>query len=344
MNTVRLVIVGFGLAGRRHADAIAQVEHVELAGIVEPNLRDDDDAATDVAVYKNLADLFADAKPHGVMLATPTPLHVAQGLECVANRCPAFVEKPLATTAADARQLVDAASQADVPLLVGHHRRHNPLIHKARDLIAAGKIGDIRAVHANCWFYKPDEYFDAAAWRKRKGAGPVSVNLAHDVDLLRYLCGEIVSVQAQATAAVRGYENEDVAAAVVRFANDAIGTITVSDSIVAPWSWELTSREYPIYPATAQSCYLIGGSHGALSIPHLSLWTHKDARNWWTPINATSIPRDTGDPLINQIAHFAEVIRGNAEPLVSGMEGLKTLQVIEAIQSSAANNEIVFIA
>lgn len=178
---------------------------------------------------------------------------------------------------------------------------------------------------------------------KKKGAGPISVNLVHDVDLVRYLCGEVVSVQAQATHSSRGFENEDVAAAVLRFDNGAIGTITVADTVVAPWSWEMTSREYPTYPPTSQSCYLFGGTHGSLSVPDLTLWSHQGERDWWNPISATTLPREASDPLVNQIAHFADVIAGKEAPLVSGSEGLKTLQVIEAIQLAAKSEEQVIV-
>ena len=340
----RLVIAGLGLVGKRHAEAIRRLKKVELVGIVDPS-----DSARGFAAdrglpwFGSLSEMFADQSPAGVILATPTPLHVDQGLECVAAGCPTLVEKPLATSSADARRLVDAATGAGVPLLVGHHRRHNPLIQKAREVIKSGEIGDIRAVHSTCWFYKPDRYFDEAPWRKRQGAGPISVNLVHDVDLIRHLCGEVVSVQAQAAPSIRGFENEDLAAAVLRFENGAIGTITVSDSVVSPWSWELTAREYQGYPSTSQSCFLVGGTHGSLSIPDITLWTHSGDRNWWNPISATAMPRDASNPLENQIAHFAGVISGKEQPLVSGQEGLRTLQVIEAIQTAARRGETVFI-
>ena len=342
---VRLVIAGIGLVGRRHAAAIGQVAGAELDAIVDPSAEGQAWAeARTLPWYETLEAMFAARSPDGVILATPTPLHASQGLDCVRRACPVLVEKPLATTADEARPLVVAAEKAGVPLLVGHHRRHNPLIRKAHEMLASGMIGELRAVHASCWLYKPDPYFDTAPWRKRKGAGPISVNLVHDVDLIRHLCGEVVSVQAQAAPSARGFENEDVAAAVVRFANGAIGTITVSDSIVAPWSWEMTSAEYPIYPATSQSCYQIGGSRGALSVPDLTLWTHPGGPDWWSPISATTTPKEASDPLVNQIAHFADVIAGVAPPLVSGREGLKTLQVIEAIQVSSATSTLVEIA
>ena len=127
----------------------------------------------------------------------------------------------------------------------------------------------------------------------------------------------------------------------LKFDNGAIGTVTLSDSIVAPWSWEFTSREYPIYPYLEQSCYQIGGSHGALSVPDLNLWAHKKKRDWWTDMTAETIACDVSDPLILQIRHFVEVIHGKTTAFVSGREGLRTLAVIDAIQIAAKSGKII---
>lgn len=341
-HVVNLVVVGLGLVGKRHADAIKRLKGVRLVGIVEPSCTTQDiKDEYNVPCFSNLTDMFAQAKPDGVIVATPTPSHVELGLEIISNGCAALIEKPLAVSSIEAENLVNFAKRKDVPLLVGHHRRHNPLIKKAHELISDGEIGDVRAVHANCWFYKPDHYFDEAPWRKRNGAGPISVNLVHDIDLIRYLCGEISTVQAQSAPSQRGYDNEDVASVLLSFENGAVGTVTVSDSIVAPWSWELTSGEYPIYPKTAQSCYKIGGSQGSLSVPDLTIWKHKTQRDWWSPITATSVPRDASDPLDNQILHFAKVVLGDEAPLVTGLEGLKTLRVVEAIAQAAHSNSLI---
>ncbi|WP_299948578.1 Gfo/Idh/MocA family oxidoreductase [uncultured Ruegeria sp.] len=339
----RVAIVGIGLVGRRHADAIRALRHVDLVAVVDPS--DEGRAYADehgVECYETLEEMFANQSPDGAVLATPTTLHVEQGLTCVRHGCPVLVEKPIAVEAIAALELVQQAEKANVPLMVGHHRRHNPLIKSAKEAIASGKIGDVRAVHANCWFYKPDEYFDAAPWRKKPGAGPISVNLVHDVDLLRHLAGEVITVQAQSAVSQRGYDNEDVAGALLTFEGGAIGTISVSDSIVAPWSWEMTSQEYPIYPSTTESSYMIGGSHGSLSVPDLRLWSYQGGqRDWWTSISSTALKKGASDPLVNQLRHFVEVARHEADPIVSGWEGFRTLQVIEAIQNSCRTGEVI---
>lgn len=336
-NTIKLAVVGAGLVGQRHITAMQQVDHVELTAVVEPHAKN----SMPAPLFQTMDDMFAAVDVDGVILSTPTPMHVEGGQTCVARGVPVLIEKPLATSAADAVGLIAAARRAGTPILVGHHRRHNPLIQKAAELVRAGAIGEVRAAQVTCWFYKPDDYFDIAPWRKEAGAGPISVNLVHDVDLMRHFLGEVVSVQAQKAMSRRGYANEDLAAAVLRFESGALCTITVSDSVVSPWSWELTSREYPIYPATGESCYLIGGSEGALSIPDMRLWQHAGKTSWWEPIKATTVPLSASDPLINQIAHFADVIRGTAQPLVSGEEGLRTLKVVEAIQRAAQSQTLI---
>ncbi|MEL7104928.1 MAG: Gfo/Idh/MocA family oxidoreductase [Pseudomonadota bacterium] len=342
-DRVGLAVAGYGLVGRRHVDAIGATDWAVVAAVIEPDAAARQDASdAGFAVFETLEAFLRDGAAEGVILATPSPMHVDQGLACVAKGLPVLVEKPIATRADDAMAFVAAADAAGVPLLVGHHRRHNPLIQRAKALIDEGRIGTIRAVQSTCWLYKPDAYFDAAPWRKDAGAGPVSVNLVHDVDVLRYLCGEVVSVRAVARPSARGYANEDVASAVLEFESGAVGTITVSDSIVAPFSWEMTSREHPIYPPVDATCCVIGGSHGSLSIPDLKLWTYKDgARDWWTPLSAEIVDHVAADPLVNQIENFVSVIRGAGQALVSGREGARTLRVIEAIQKAADSGAVL---
>lgn len=338
----RLVVVGAGLVGKRHVAAINRSAVAELAAIVEPSTGGEEYAnANNAAYFEDLDQLFSGMSPDGIILATPTKLHAPQALDCLANNCPVLIEKPITVTANEAAAIVHASQASGVPVLVGHHRRHNPLVQESHRLIREGTIGDVRTAQVTCWFYKPDDYFDDAPWRKQNGAGPISVNLVHDIDLMRHFCGEIVRVQAQASPSNRGYDNEDAATAIVCFESGALGTITVSDGVVAPWSWELTSGEYPVYPKTNQSCYLLGGSEGSLSLPDMTVWKHQGEKSWWNPIGGTVAPRPAADPLCNQIDHFVDVIHGVAEPLVSAEEGWRTLQVIEAIQIAAATQQAV---
>ena len=342
MNTpVQIAIAGAGMIGRRHAEAIAAAPGVALHSIVDPS-----DAGRAHAEkigarwHGSLAALFDPGSsyglPDGVIIATPNQIHVENALACIAAGVPALIEKPLATDLEAGRDLVAAGERAGVALLVGHHRRHNPLIAMAKQQIADGLLGSIVAVHGMFWLMKPESYFDTG-WRREPGAGPVMLNLVHDIDLMRHLIGEIASVQALASQAVRGHAVEDTAALLIRFDNGALGTFNVSDTIVAPWSWELTAAENPAYPPTGQSCYFIGGTHGSMEMPNARVWTNPGERSWWEPMAATSYPVGRDDPLVRQINQFARVIRGQEPPLVPAEEGLKTLHVIDAVQRSMAS-------
>jgi predicted dehydrogenase len=341
-----LAIAGAGLVGTRHAEAITAASYdIRLSAIVDP--AEAGKVLADrfgVSHFTSLDSLLSGAeKPDGIILATPNQHHLEGGLLCVAAGVPVLVEKPLATESTAGKQLVDAAAAAGVHLLTGHHRRHNPLIRGAKEEIEAGSIGEIVSVNAMTWFYKPDGYFDVE-WRRKPGGGPVFINLIHDIDILHYLCGSIESVFAFESKKIRGNPVEDSCAINLRFTSGALGTVNVSDTIVAPWSWELTAAENPAYPATSEFCYLIGGTHGALELPALRLWRNHASRDWHEPIDTESIPFDSDEPLALQIRQFAAVIRGEAEPLVSGRDGLEALRVVEAIKTSATTGKTVTLA
>ncbi|MEM7743037.1 MAG: Gfo/Idh/MocA family oxidoreductase [Pseudomonadota bacterium] len=339
-----LAVIGAGLIGRCHAALIADSAEATLSAIADP-APDARHLAEEMGVpwFPDLPHLLEAQHPDGIIIATPNQRHRADGEAAVAAGIPALVEKPLAGDVADAEALVSAADRAGVPLLVGHHRRHNPIIAAAKAAIARGELGRIVAVHAQFWLCKPDDYFEVD-WRRQPGAGPVLINLIHDIDLLRHLCGEITAVQANETSAIRDLAVEDTAAAILTFENGALGTLTASDTVAAPWSWEMTAGENPTYPHTDQHCYLIGGTHGSLSLPQGVLWRHPGPRSWWEPIAPTQLDIAPADPLPRQLAHFCAVIRGEATPLVGGTDGLAAVRVIAAIKEAAVSGQTVAVA
>lgn len=335
---VRIAVVGYGLIGRAHVQRVRACPGACLAAIADPaDAAREAAAAFGVPWHPDLEALLAAERPDGVVLATPNALHVAGALACIAAGTPVLVEKPLADDVAGARSIADAARAAAVPVLVGHHRRHSPLIARAREIVASGRLGRITAVNGLCWFRKPDAYFEAAPWRRAPGGGVVLINLVHVVDDLRNLCGDIASVHAITSNAARGFPVEDTAAILLRFANGALGTLSISDAVAAPWSWEMTSGENPAYPRTAEACYLIGGTAGSLSVPRLEVWAHDDARAWFGPLSAHRALAPDEDPLRLQMLHFRDVVREDALPLIDATEAAKTLETTLAVLAAAGD-------
>ena len=328
-----IAIVGAGLIGRRHMDVVTR--GARLAALVDPAPGAKALAAACGALWYADLDAYLGAhRPDGIILATPNQMHVAQGLACIRAGIPVLIEKPIANDVASARTLVTEAEALGVPILLGHHRRHNPLVAAAKAVLDAGRLGEIVGATGQFWLYKPDDYF-APDWRRTAGAGPVFINLIHDIDLMRHFCGNVEDVQAMESHHTRGFEVEDTMAVLLRFESGALGTVTVSDTIAAPWSWEFTSGENPAYPNVAASCYRIGGTDGSLSVPDMTLWHHPGEKSWWAPIEAERIKFEAADPLMRQLEDFCAVITEGRAPLVSGREGLESLRVVEAIKTAA---------
>ncbi|WP_085033589.1 Gfo/Idh/MocA family protein [Ensifer aridi] len=336
---VKLAVLGAGLIGKRHIQYVLAEPLAQLSAVVDPTPAGETIAKeAGVKWFTSFADMIAADRPDGIIVATPNQAHVQNGLEAVEAGVPALIEKPIADDIISGEKLIAAAEAKGVPLLTGHHRRHNPVMKKAKEIIESGKLGRVLVVNAMFWLFKPDDYFDIS-WRRERGAGPVFLNLIHDVDNLRYLFGDVAAVQARESNAVRGNAVEETAVILIEFKNGVLGTATVSDSVVAPWSWEMTTGENPAYPRTEQSCYMIGGTHGSLAVPSLEVWRNPGKRSWWEPLDQKRVEVDDEDPLVLQIRQFCKVIRGGEPPLVSGREGLETLRVIDAVKRSAATGE-----
>lgn len=340
MKRVRIAVAGAGLIGLRHIEEIGRSRSAMLAAVVDPSPSADAVAARErVALYPSLAALFARDRPDGVVLATPNPLHVEQALACVAEGIPTLVEKPLAHAYADGVRLCEAAERTGVAVLVGHHRRHSPILHQAVGIVRSGALGQLVAVMGSAVFYKPHDYYEGAnAWRRKGGGGPILINLIHEIDNLRAMVGEIVAVQAFASNRTRGFDVEDTVAINLRFAGGALGTFLLSDTGASPKSWEQTSQENAAYPTyDDEDAYTIVGTRGSLGVPTMRMrYYERDAdRSWFRPFCTRVEPRVRQDPLANQIEHFAAVIRGEAQPLVTCRDGLANLRVVDAIAEAA---------
>ncbi len=344
MSAVRVAVAGAGLIGQRHIEEIDASPSAELAGIVDPFVAAAEVAAKfSVPIYPSLAELFATDKPDGVILATPNPLHVAGGMECVAAGVPVIVEKPIGDTVEAATTLVEAGEAAGVPVLTGHHRNYSPIMATAREIVHSGALGSVVAVVGTALFYKPDDYFEVGGgWRRQPGGGPILLNLIHEVNNLLSLVGDIVRVQAVNSNAHRGYPVEDTTAMIFTFAGGALGTFLLSDTAASPRSWEQTSGENKSYDRhDDEDCYHIAGTRGSLSVPTMRLKVYDGQPSWWEPLRSSVADVARTDPLALQIEHFAAVIRDGVRPICSGRDGLNTLKVVDAVSEAARTGRSV---
>lgn len=337
MTTPQILIIGAGLVGQQHAKVADQMGC--LAGFVEPF------PATQAAVshyrqpcFDTLDEAVANIGFDGAIIATPNNTHSDLARELIARNIPALIEKPICDSVKEAVELTKLAALENVPLLVGHHRRHNPIIKAAKEFIDAGNLGRITLVDSKFWLYKPADYFNQE-WRTKEGAGPIYINLIHDIDLLRHLCGEILAVNTTESSAIREFEVEDTAVVTIEFSSGALGTLSLSDTTVAPWSWEFSAAENPAYHHVPGSAYKIGGTDASISLPDLTVWRHTKKKGWWEPIAGEALPVQHGSALEAQLIHFLAVIEGTEPPYVTGESATRSLAVIEAIKLSSKSGQ-----
>ena len=328
--------------GSRHVEIVHSFDGCELVGVCD--LKPDLQAIADqsgVPFFQDIGEMLDNTRPDGAILATQSAAHVETFEACARRGVHALIEKPVADTTEAALRIAELADATNTAVLVGHHRRHNPLVKAAHDIVTDGEIGDLLAVSMMWTLMKPDDYFDIA-WRSvRPDGGPVLINLVHELDILRYVCGEIDQVFAQGRSKARGFEVEDSVSISLTFRNGAVATILGTDAATAPWSYEATTGENPLYFNVPENSYYFTGTDGALAFPQMELWKYPDRqrRGWQQPMEKAAVAVKRADSLTLQLAHFCDVVLGTRPPLVDARDGARSLTAALAVLESITSNK-----
>lgn len=158
---LRIALIGAGVMGRQHCQHLEGLAEARLCAVADPGPQAAAFAAEcGVPHFADHRQMLAEARPQAAIVANPNNLHVGTALDCIAAGVPVLLEKPVGVQLGEVRELVAASAHAGVPVLVGHHRRHNPLIARARELVRSGSLGRLTTVTALWQLQKPDSYFD----------------------------------------------------------------------------------------------------------------------------------------------------------------------------------------
>lgn len=336
---LRLVVIGAGLVGRRHARHAHRHPDFELAWIVDP-----DPACAELAKELGCrhATSLAKVEPadcDAAIVATPNGDHLPSGLACLERGWATLIEKPVADTVANGEKLVSAFEAAGLPLLIGHHRRYHPSFEIARDIISSERLGSPVMASLIWAVRKPDSYFKAGAWRRDADGGPLLINFIHEADLMLGMFGEVDEIRAMTSNHARKASVEDSAAILLRFSSGVIATVTLTDAALTPWSFEGASGENPTIAETGISSWRIGCTEGSFEFPGLRVWTDLagETGDWSRPLKDEILNAEKVDPLDVQLTHFAQLASGTCErAMVSGRDGLDALRLVETVRSLAA--------
>ena len=331
-HKTKLGLIGAGTIGKRHLQAISKVPGAELVTIVDTDPLAERIANTvNARFFSSSRQMLKEMQPHGVIVCTPTEDHLKPVLASIEHNTHVLVEKPIAPSLDQAQQIIEHSKRFNKHVLVGHHRRYSDQIQQAKRIIDTGTLGQLIGVCGIWATRKPDSYFEPE-WRKQQTSGPVLINLIHEMDIFRHVCGEIASVSATVSSGIRQHPKEETAAVLLQFQSGVLGTFLLSDVTPSPWTWEQATGENPNFPKSSQNVYRFIGTKASLDFPNLVLWEHAGSdSDWFQEISAEVIECETGDAYAEQIRHFCAVINNKEWPRIDSFDATKTLKATLAV-------------
>jgi predicted dehydrogenase len=300
-----------------------------------------------VKIYKDYKDLLQDMGSglDGVIAALPNDLHVEVTKEAADRGINLLLEKPIACNVSDAEKIREIVEKSQIKFMVGHHRRFSKLINHTKDVVKNGMLGEVIGANVIWAAKKPDDYF-TRSWRINKEVGgPLLINTIHDVDDLRYIIGDIDMVQAYVTNEFRGNEVEDSGVINLRFKNGAIATIFLTDNSPSPWYYEACTQEYSFFYPSNFNCYFFFGKKASLAFPSMELFSYDKnlGEGWHKPFKREIFPVDRFDIIEEELKHFCELIKGEAESRITAYDATETLRVVEAIKESSITGRRIYL-
>jgi predicted dehydrogenase len=320
---VRVGVAGLGYWGPNLARNLAAIPGCELAWLCDPSPQAlQRTAATHpgTRVTGELEDLLGDEMLDAVVLATPVPSHAELAIATLAAGKHCFVEKPLATTGADAERAVAAARDAGRVLMVGHLLEYHPAVARLKDLIAGDELGELFYVYGNRVNLGKLRADENALWSLG----------AHDVSVALHLIGEEpAECVAQGASFVRP-SVQDVVFCYLRFPSGVVAHLHLS------WLDPHKERRLTVVGAKRMATFDDMLIEGKLTVYDKGF--DEDTRSWGEYIARSGdifSPRIANvEPLRVECEHFIDCVRTGATPRSDGDSGVRVVRVLEALQNS----------
>jgi predicted dehydrogenase len=296
---LRVGVVGVGVMGSNHARVFVGLPGTELVGVADPDRKQAEFVARTLgcAAVTNVEELL-DREVDAITIAAPTHLHRDIALTCIAHGVHVMVEKPIASSVDEGREITGAARRAGVTLMVGHVERFNPAVEAIKGAIRGEDILSIAITRVG-------------PFPPRMSNVGVVIDLAvHDIDLIGWFTdSEIVEVQPQLSSAVA--EREDIALLQFRTASGVLAQINTN------WLTPFKARNVTV---ATRGKYVMGDlltrqvtecfgfqPDGSYSMRHLSV--------------------GHAEPLRSELLAFLRAVRSGATPAVTGEEGVASLEI-----------------
>lgn len=324
-------VIGCGRIAPKHAESITAISDAELVAVCDivPEKAEEFARLYKAEPYLDYRELLQRDDIDIVTIATPSGNHAEIGIAAAKAGKHVMVEKPMSMTLKEADSLIQACHDNNVKLSVIHQNRYNKSIKTLRAAMEAGRFGKLTHGQATIRWNRNDDYYTQAPWRgtKLQDGGVLMNQSIHNIDLLQWMMGPVESVFGYTTTALRPIEMEDVAGAVIRFKNGAIGLIEAATTI---------------YPKNIEETLNIFGETGSvivggIAVNRVEVWEFQDSEEEKKQIFEA---QENDPPTVYGFGHreiiedMIRAVKSDTSPPLNGEEGRKALEIILAIYKS----------
>ena len=331
MGKLKFAILGCGRISYKHVEALinntGDAELVAVCDLIESNAvarKQQYELAmehSDVAVFTNYQEMFDTCEIDVVAIATESGYHAKHAIDAIKSGYHVLVEKPMALSVDDAREMISEAKKHDKKICISHQNRFNPPIQKLRRAVEEGRFGRIINATARILWTRDENYYRQAPWRGTEAldGGTLMNQCIHNIDLLQWMmCSEVERVNAERGTFLRNIEMEDFGALLLRFKSGAIGIVEGS-ACVYPRNLEETLSIFG-----EKGTVVIGG----LAVNEIKVWQFEDVRDYDAVTSDEDVDSVYGKGHTPLYHDFIAAIYENREPLINGEEGMKAMKII----------------
>ena len=348
MKKIRTAIIGPGKVAHLHAKGILNCENAELAAICgrTPSKTEAFAAQYGIRPYSDPEEMIKSEKVEALIVCTPHPNHRDPVVRAARFGVHCLIEKPMASTLQDCDDMLEAARQYQVKLGVVSQRRFYEPVKRMKEAIDQGKIGQPVLGHIVILGWRDEAYYKSDPWRGKwntEGGGILVNQAPHQLDLFQWLMGPIDEVYGIVQNLNHPYvEVEDTAIAVVRFKNGGVGNILLSNSQKPGIYGKIHihgSNGASVGAQTEGGAMFIAGQTSVLEPPVNDIWTvpgEEHLPDLWKQQDQELFNRiDAAEYYIGlQVRDFLEALVEGRDPLVTGEEGRKTVELFTAVYRS----------
>jgi len=347
---LRFGIVGCGVIGPTHAEAIAHLPEATLVAVADLKPEQAQHLAQkyQANAYPSLQEMLASEQLDVVDVCTPSGTHGEHACQVMQAGCHVIVEKPMEITRQRLDEMLRVQQETGRKLAVISQHRFDEATMQIHALVEEKALGRLVLGNAIVPWWRSQQYYDSGAWRGTwalDGGGILMNQSIHSIDVLQWLMGPVKSIYAYTDTLVHRMETEDVAVAVLRFANGALGTISATTGaysgvttliqICGDQGSAVIENDQLAFLSLARDAQEEVGPYGSKPTTPTSMSTTQQSG---TASNAAAL---TGTTHMLQIADMIRAIREDGQPLVDGNAARHPVDIILGVYESARTHKEV---